>query len=81
MRGCIFPFHSNAVVSARRQWAMATGEVRQPARGELFVSGAVPEVYVAAQDMVGEFHIAVAVPDPPTTIVVGHFRYRLEGCQ
>lgn len=36
-----------------------TGEFRAPLKGELYISGAVPEVYMALNDLSTPYHIAI----------------------
>lgn len=42
----------------RNHVATATGEFREPKRGELFISGAIPEAYKATNDLKQKYHIA-----------------------
>ena len=80
MKGRIFPLCPHGDIGHRRRfWTRATGEFRRPRAGEFFVSGAVPEAYLAFNDLDSEYHIVVFIPDPPPTVVVDGFRYRLEG--
>lgn len=46
-----------------RVYAVATGEVRPPKKGEWFLSGAVIEAYRAIEDLSQEYHIARLVLD------------------
>ena len=38
-------------------WATPTGEKRPPRKGELYLSGAVPDVYTALNDLSTPYHI------------------------
>jgi hypothetical protein len=53
------------------------GEFRAPRKGEWYISGAVPQVYQAFNDLGTKFYIAIEVPAPQKTVVVDGFTYRL----
>lgn len=42
----------------RHQVAVTTGEFRPPRKGEWYISGAIPEAYLAPNDLTQSFHIA-----------------------
>lgn len=58
-------------------WFKWNGEKRPPKKGEFFISGAIPEVYQAPNDLSYEYHIAVPVATPQKKIVVDGFTYQL----
>jgi len=60
-------------------WFERTGEYRPPKKGEYYISGAIPEVYQAPNDL-GQSHvIARPISNPPRTIEVDGFIYALQG--
>lgn len=60
------------------QFFKATGEVRGIKKGEWFISGSIPEAYMAvADDSMGKYHIAIPTAAPPKTITVGGLTYQL----
>ena len=62
-----------------KKYFVKTGEVRPPKKGEYYLSGAIPEVYVAPNDLNTSFHIMREIEPPPQVIVRDGFRYRLIG--
>lgn len=62
-----------------RQWFTTALEFRPPRKGEFYISGAIPEVYRALNDLSTAYHIALPCATPPARIVVDGFVYRLEG--
>lgn len=40
-----------------RKWYIKTGEFREPRAGEYYLSGAIPAVYTAPNDLSTKFHI------------------------
>lgn len=44
-------------------WAVKTGEYRNPRKGELYLSGAIPEVYLALNNLGSPFHIMQLVKE------------------
>jgi len=63
----------------RPQWFERTGEYRPPKKGEYYISGAIPEVYQAPNDLSQDHTIATPIPNPPRTIEVDGFIYALQG--
>ena len=59
------------------QWFEMVGEYRPPKKGEYYVSGAIPEVYQAPNDLSQNHQIARPVEDPPRFISVNGFTYCL----
>ena len=67
----MYPVVDHLPYSVRRDVrAIRTGEFRCPKKGEWYVSGAVPEAYMAPNDLSMEFHIAKLVK-VKTTVIVG----------
>jgi len=64
-------------IYGKPQFFKWSGEFRTPKAGEYFISGAIPEVYLAENDLSQEYYIAVPVPDPPKTITIRGFTYHL----
>ena len=56
-----------------------SGEKQCPKKGEHYLSGAIPSVYEAPNNLSMEFHIMVEVPTPPQTIGKDGLIYRLQG--
>ena len=72
----MYPVVDHLPYSVRRDVrAIRTGEFRCPKKGEWYVSGAVPEAYMAPNDLSMEFHIAKLVKVKTTivenTVIVG----------
>lgn len=61
-----------------RKWYRYSGQKRCPKKGEYFLSGAIPEVYLATNDLTTEYHIMTEVPSPPQTIEQNGLTYQLE---
>jgi hypothetical protein len=57
----------------------ATGEFRPPKRGEWYISGAIPEAYLAPNDLTVSYHIGVLVSGEvvKTFIVTGRHLCRM----
>lgn len=73
-----YPIATN--VLAPRQWFVKTGEKRNPKKGEYFLSGTIPEVYLAIADESGlEYYIMQECEPPPSRIVVDGFIYQRIG--
>ena len=62
-------------------WFVRTGEMRPPRRGEYYLSGAVPEDYLARADLSSPQYILRPIADPPRRVVVDGFSYVLEGAK
>lgn len=62
-----------------QQWFENSGEFRQPKKGEHYLSGAIPEVYKAPNDLGMEFQIMKPVPSPAKVIEIDGFKYHLMG--
>lgn len=63
----------------KRQWFEQTPEYREPKRGEYFISGAIPEVYKAPNDLTEKYRIAKPIRTPPRTIELDGWIYALQG--
>jgi protocatechuate 3,4-dioxygenase beta subunit len=72
-----FRNHKNFPPENEPTFFKASGEFRAPRKGEWYISGAIPEVYQAPNDLSTKFHIAIEVPAPPKTVVVDGFTYKL----
>ncbi len=59
-KGTLFPVASNTSVLVRFNHLRveATGEFRNPRKGEWYISGAIPEGYDARNDLSTPYHIA-----------------------
>lgn len=57
----------------------AIGEFRPPRKGEWYISGAIPAVYRASNDLNTDYHIAHIVRVKTTTVVVERIVEILEG--
>ena len=55
-----------------------SGEKRCPKKGEYYLSGAIPEVYQAPNDLSTVFHIMILAVTPPQTIERDGLIYRLQ---
>jgi hypothetical protein len=71
-------YHAASWVDPNR-WFERTGEYRPPKKGEYYISGAIPEVYKAPNDLSQDHTIATPIPNPPRTIEVDGFIYALQG--
>lgn len=74
-----FPQHGHTVVGAFTTWYEMTGEYRAPRKGEMYLSGAIPEAYEAYNDLDTAYHVLRRVEDPPSRIVKNGWVYRLAG--
>jgi hypothetical protein len=55
-----------------------TGEIRGIKKGEWFISGGIPEAYMAvANDSTGKYHIAIPADTPEKILKVDGFTYQL----
>ena len=52
----VMDFHSENMMGKLR--GISTGEFRPPKQGEWYISGAIPEVYHAKNNLLTPFHIA-----------------------
>lgn len=59
------------------RWFRLSGEMRAPKKGEYYLSGAIPEVYRAPNDLSTAYNIMIEVPAPPKTIMRDGFEYQL----
>lgn len=48
----------------KRTFWVKTGEFREPKKGEFYLSGAIPEVYDAPNDLSTKYHIMRQVEEP-----------------
>jgi hypothetical protein len=61
-----------------KRYFQYSGQKRSPKKGEYYLSGAIPQVYQAPNDLSTVFHIMSEVPPPPQTIEKNGLTYRLE---
>jgi len=59
------------------RWFEKSGDKRPPRRGEFFLSGAIPTVYQAPNDLPSAYNIMVEIEPPPREVTVDGFTYRL----
>lgn len=62
---------------ASKEWFVYSGQKRAPKKGEYFLSGAKPEVYLAHNDMTSVYHIMVKTTPPPKQIQMNGLTYIL----
>lgn len=67
------------VPANRTTWYRWNGERRPPLKGEMYISGAIPKVYIALNDLPTPHLIAEEVNPPDEEITVNGFVYRLKG--
>lgn len=58
------------------QFFKASGEFREPKKGEFYLSGSIVEVWLAQNDLGTKYWIAVPTDDPPQTIEAYGLIYR-----
>jgi hypothetical protein len=59
-KGKIFPVHEAPLYLKERK-CISTGEYREPKKGEVFISGAIPGGYIAFNNMSTKYYIAKPV--------------------
>lgn len=74
-----YPYHLN--MGKKTRWFEFSGDKREPRKGEFYLSGAIPEVYDAPNDLSTVFHIMEEVTPPKPEIMVNGFKYRLSNFQ
>ena len=60
------------------EYFVYSGQTRTPKKGEYYLSGAIPEVYLAPNDLNSIYHIMKPTTPPPQTIEKDGLIYRLE---
>lgn len=60
---------ADVIAMQRDLRAVMTGEFRAPKKGEWYISGAIPEAYLAPNDLASEYHIARVIRVLSTEIV------------
>ena len=50
---------AGTMAKGRKAWFVKTGEFREPLAGDYFLSGAIPEAYLAEHDIGTKYHILV----------------------
>lgn len=61
-----------------KRYFVYSGQKRCPKKGEYYLSGAIPEVYQAPNDLSFAFSIMTEIPPPPQTIEQNGLIYRLQ---
>lgn len=59
------------------KWYVYSGEKRCPKKEEAYLSGAIPQVYIAPNDFITAYHIMKEVPPPPSEIKQNGLTYKL----
>ena len=62
----------------RNEYFVYSGQKRFPKKGEYYLSGAIPEVYRAPNDISTTYHIMKPIQPPPKTIEKNGLIYRLQ---
>jgi hypothetical protein len=62
----------------RNEYFVCQGQKRFPKKGEYYLSGAIPQVYLAPNDLNAEYFIVIPTTPPPKTIERDGLIYRLE---
>jgi hypothetical protein len=65
-------------ITQKTKWFKA-GDFRTPKKGERFITGAIPEAYLAPEDLDIEYFIAVEIEPPKQEIEIDGWVYRFYG--